>query len=244
MVGVRGFEPPTPRPERGALPGCATLRHPRERGRRVYSGAPAGAQAPDAQIGGATGRRLGRHPTRSPSLFSRRRRAQPLFTLAGPSRRCLVRSITRKRGGAPAFPGFAPAATGSVLAAHRAEGEPMHPSLKAAAAAAAFVCLTAAARADDLTVALICGRTGPLEAYAKQTEIGLRLGFEYATKGSMKLTGARSTSSSRTTRASPIWPRPRSPKPTRTTTPTSPSAPPPRRRRSPCCRSPRSTRRS
>ena len=49
----------------------------------------------------------------------------------------------------------------------------------------------AAASAADLNVALICGRTGPLEAYAKQTEIGLRLGFEYATKGSMEVGGRK-----------------------------------------------------
>ncbi len=41
------------------------------------------------------------------------------------------------------------------------------------------------ASAEDLKVALIHGRTGALEAYAKQTETGLRLGFEYATKGTM-----------------------------------------------------------
>ena len=34
-----------------------------------------------------------------------------------------------------------------------------------------------AAAADDLKIALIYGKTGPLEAYAKQTEAGLRLGF-------------------------------------------------------------------
>ena len=45
------------------------------------------------------------------------------------------------------------------------------------------------AMADDLNVALIYGRTGPLEAYAKQTETGLRLGFEYATKGTMTVAG-------------------------------------------------------
>ena len=43
--------------------------------------------------------------------------------------------------------------------------------------------------ADDLKVALIYGKTGPLEAYAKQTETGLRMGFEYATKGSMTVDG-------------------------------------------------------
>jgi branched-chain amino acid transport system substrate-binding protein len=51
--------------------------------------------------------------------------------------------------------------------------------------------LSAAASADDLNVALIYGRTGPLEAYAKQTETGLRLGFEYATKGTMAIDGRK-----------------------------------------------------
>jgi branched-chain amino acid transport system substrate-binding protein len=48
-----------------------------------------------------------------------------------------------------------------------------------------------AAVAADLNVALVYGRTGPLEAYAKQTEAGLRLGFEYATKGSMEVDGRK-----------------------------------------------------
>src|SRR5437660_7174978 len=47
------------------------------------------------------------------------------------------------------------------------------------------------ANADDIKVALIHGRTGALEAYAKQTETGLRLGFEYATKGTMMLDGRK-----------------------------------------------------
>jgi len=67
----------------------------------------------------------------------------------------------------------------------------MHPLLKVAAATAIAVGVTAGARADDLTVALIYGRTGPLEAYAKQTETGLRLGFEYATKGTMTVDGRK-----------------------------------------------------
>src|SRR5665647_1757342 len=50
---------------------------------------------------------------------------------------------------------------------------------------------SAAAQADDLKIALIYGKTGPLEAYAKQTETGLRLGFEYATKGTMVLDGRK-----------------------------------------------------
>jgi branched-chain amino acid transport system substrate-binding protein len=44
---------------------------------------------------------------------------------------------------------------------------------------------------DDLKVALIYGRTGPLEAYAKQTEAGFQLGLEYATQGSMTVGGRR-----------------------------------------------------
>src|SRR6201991_4986802 len=62
-------------------------------------------------------------------------------------------------------------------------------SIVAATAIAALV--TTAAHADDLKIALIYGKTGPLEAYAKQTETGLRMGFEYATKGTMTLDGRK-----------------------------------------------------
>ncbi|MGO4711133.1 substrate-binding domain-containing protein [Bradyrhizobium sp. 2TAF24] len=48
-----------------------------------------------------------------------------------------------------------------------------------------------AAHADDLKIALIYGKTGPLEAYAKQTETGLRMGFEYATKNTMAVDGRK-----------------------------------------------------
>src|SRR6478752_5926075 len=51
--------------------------------------------------------------------------------------------------------------------------------------------ITGAATPEDRKVALIYGRTGALEAYAKQTETGLRLGFEYATKGSMTVGGRK-----------------------------------------------------
>jgi branched-chain amino acid transport system substrate-binding protein len=53
-------------------------------------------------------------------------------------------------------------------------------------AAAAVGALTAStALAADLKIALIAGKTGPLEAYAKQTEAGFMLGLEYLTKGTM-----------------------------------------------------------
>src|SRR3954453_14864977 len=58
-------------------------------------------------------------------------------------------------------------------------------------AAAAIALSATAAHADDLKIALIYGKTGPLEAYAKQTETGLRMGLEYATKGTMVLDGRK-----------------------------------------------------
>jgi branched-chain amino acid transport system substrate-binding protein len=44
-----------------------------------------------------------------------------------------------------------------------------------------------ASHADDLKIALIQGRTGPLEGYPRQTKTGLRMGLEYATKGTMNV---------------------------------------------------------
>jgi len=43
------------------------------------------------------------------------------------------------------------------------------------------------AAAKDVKVCLIAGKTGPLEAYAKQTEAGFMMGLEYLTKGTMKV---------------------------------------------------------
>jgi branched-chain amino acid transport system substrate-binding protein len=57
--------------------------------------------------------------------------------------------------------------------------------------AAAAALLAMPASADDLKIALIHGKTGPLEAYAKQTETGLRMGFEYATKNTMTVDGRK-----------------------------------------------------
>ncbi len=84
----------------------------------------------------------------------------------------------------------------------------------AVAAVVAGLAISAAADAADIKIALIHSKTGPFEAYAKQTETGLRLGLEYATGGSMaNRTAARSCWSPRTISSSPIsrsrcWPRP------------------------------------
>jgi branched-chain amino acid transport system substrate-binding protein len=66
----------------------------------------------------------------------------------------------------------------------------MKAMLKGALAGAALIAAQGAFAAD-LKIALIHGKTGALEAYAKQTEIGLRMGFEYATKGTMEIGGRK-----------------------------------------------------
>jgi branched-chain amino acid transport system substrate-binding protein len=48
-----------------------------------------------------------------------------------------------------------------------------------------------AASAQDIKIALISSKTGPLEAYAKQTETGFTLGLEYLTQGTMAINGRK-----------------------------------------------------
>ncbi|GGC67111.1 substrate-binding domain-containing protein [Chelatococcus reniformis] len=57
--------------------------------------------------------------------------------------------------------------------------------------AAAGLWPSAPAAAQDLKVALISSKTGPLEAYAKQTEAGFNLGLEYLTGGTMTVNGRK-----------------------------------------------------
>mgnify|MGYP000589594014 CR=1 FL=1 len=56
------------------------------------------------------------------------------------------------------------------------------------AAAAAFVACGAAG-AKDIRIAHVYDKTGPLEAYAKQTQVGLMMGLDYATGGTMMVNG-------------------------------------------------------
>ncbi len=51
--------------------------------------------------------------------------------------------------------------------------------------------LAGAAVAKDITIAHVHSKTGPLEAYGKQTQTGLLLGFEYATQGTMEVAGRK-----------------------------------------------------
>lgn len=58
-------------------------------------------------------------------------------------------------------------------------------------AAMASLCMSAALAANDFVVAHVYDKTGPLEAYAKQTQAGLMLGLEYATQGTMTVAGRK-----------------------------------------------------
>jgi branched-chain amino acid transport system substrate-binding protein len=60
----------------------------------------------------------------------------------------------------------------------------------AALAAMAFAA-PALAQQPPIKIAVIYSKTGPLEAYAKQTEAGFMLGLEYATKGTMMVNGRK-----------------------------------------------------
>src|SRR4051794_28109924 len=53
--------------------------------------------------------------------------------------------------------------------------------------------LTTAVRAqsNEIRIAHIYSRTGPLEAYGKQTQTGLQMGLEYATGGTMTVAGKK-----------------------------------------------------
>ncbi|MFT5535245.1 MAG: branched-chain amino acid transport system substrate-binding protein [Candidatus Paceibacteria bacterium] len=61
-------------------------------------------------------------------------------------------------------------------------------------AVAALLCSAAvisapAAIAKDIRIAHVYDKTGPLEAYAKQTQVGLLMGLDYATGGTMTVNG-------------------------------------------------------
>ena len=51
--------------------------------------------------------------------------------------------------------------------------------------------LSGAANAQEIKIALIAGKTGPLEAYAKETEVGFMMGLEYLTGGKMEINGRK-----------------------------------------------------
>ncbi|MFD0666302.1 substrate-binding domain-containing protein [Ramlibacter sp. MAHUQ-53] len=62
-----------------------------------------------------------------------------------------------------------------------------------AALAAGSLAVPAFAQGKDIRIAHIYSRTGPLEAYGKQTQTGFMLGLEYATGGNMEVAGRKIT---------------------------------------------------
>ena len=64
-------------------------------------------------------------------------------------------------------------------------------SIAIVAAFAASAAPGAYAQGKDLKIALIAGKTGPLEAYAKETETGFMMGLEYLTGGKMEINGRK-----------------------------------------------------
>src|SRR3954464_15960426 len=63
----------------------------------------------------------------------------------------------------------------------------------AALAASAFALPQAFAQGKEIKIAHIYSRTGPLEAYGKQTATGLMMGLDYATGGTMMVNGRKIT---------------------------------------------------
>jgi branched-chain amino acid transport system substrate-binding protein len=68
-------------------------------------------------------------------------------------------------------------------------------SLRSLIAGLALACLAAGAsaqsRSNEIRIAHVYDKTGPLEAYAKQTHTGLMMGLDYATGGTMTINGKK-----------------------------------------------------
>ena len=61
----------------------------------------------------------------------------------------------------------------------------------AALAASTFAAPAVLAQAREIKIAHVYSRTGPLEAYGKQTQTGLMMGLDYATGGTMTVNGRK-----------------------------------------------------
>lgn len=68
---------------------------------------------------------------------------------------------------------------------------PFSLGLMAAASLAVLAAGTAAQAADEIRIAHVYSKTGPLEAYGKQTALGFMMGLEYATQGTMAVNGKK-----------------------------------------------------
>jgi len=59
------------------------------------------------------------------------------------------------------------------------------------------------AQTNEIKIAHVYDKTGPLEAYAKQTQVGLQMGLEYATGGAMQVNGKKLTLIEKDTQGKP-----------------------------------------
>jgi branched-chain amino acid transport system substrate-binding protein len=75
---------------------------------------------------------------------------------------------------------------GGISMKHR-----FNPCAAALLAAAVLVAPAVFAQSKDIRIAHVYDKTGPLEAYAKQTQTGLMMGIEYATGGKMEVLGRK-----------------------------------------------------
>ncbi len=66
-----------------------------------------------------------------------------------------------------------------------------HLAVLSAIALAAGTTLPAWSQSKEIRIAHVYGKTGPLEAYGKQTQIGLMMGLNYATGGTMAVNGKK-----------------------------------------------------
>ncbi len=66
-------------------------------------------------------------------------------------------------------------------------------NLIALAALASVLSIPALSQAQDIKIAHIYSKTGPLEAYGKQTQTGFMMGLDYATGGTMMVAGKKIT---------------------------------------------------
>jgi len=57
--------------------------------------------------------------------------------------------------------------------------------------ASVFASTQTYAQGKDIRIGLVLDKTGPLEAYMKQTQVGLQMGFDYATGGTMTVNGRK-----------------------------------------------------
>ena len=79
----------------------------------------------------------------------------------------------------------------AVAHTHTTETHMLHTTRRLAVVALACASTLAFAQSKEIRIAHVYSKTGPLEAYAKQTHVGLMMGLDYATGGTMTVAGKK-----------------------------------------------------